>query len=187
MCGLQRRVRGALGQSSERSREEASTEGRRRAREAGGAAVKRQRERQALRGSLRAVATTAGDCKAQGVEYCQRWSSETGGSRIPARRTPDGAVSERVHGLQRRVRAGTAPRASECVVCRGECGLERRRERACVVCRGECGGAPRSAGAHRLVLGGCRLFTGYSQATRATFAGKAAAVAAIRASVARRL
>ena len=60
---------------------------------------RRQRERQALRGSLRAVASTAGDCEAREVEYCQRWFCETGGSPTPARRSPDSAVSERVRGL----------------------------------------------------------------------------------------
>src|SRR5215468_4769807 len=72
----------------------------------GGAMVERQRERQAMRGSLRAVATTAGDCEAREVEYCQRSGCKTGGPRIPARRTPDIAVSERVGGLQSVVRAG---------------------------------------------------------------------------------
>jgi hypothetical protein len=61
----------------------------------------RQRERQALRGPLRAVASTAGNCGAREVEYCQRSRCRTGGPRIPARRTPDSAVSERVRALQR--------------------------------------------------------------------------------------
>jgi len=39
-------------------------------------------------GLRRAVASTAGTCVAQGVEYCQRWCCETGRPRIPARRGP---------------------------------------------------------------------------------------------------
>jgi len=57
--------------------------------------VERHRERQAMRGSLRAVASTAGSRTAREVEYCQRSSCETGRPRIPARMTSEIAVSER--------------------------------------------------------------------------------------------
>ena len=76
-----------------------------------GAVVRRQRERQALRGSLRAVASTADCCEAREVEDCQRSGCETGAPRIPARRSPRSAVSERVRGLQSPVRGATVAAA----------------------------------------------------------------------------
>jgi hypothetical protein len=70
----------------------------------------RQRERQARRGSLRAVASTAGDCGAREVEYCQRSRCRTGGPRIPARRSP----------RQRRQRA-CGRSAAPCATAPSEC------------------------------------------------------------------